>query len=378
MVVGCDRLMTDWPAAGAPRPGSGGGCWQGAQQRQEEENDGDSHTPRTRTSTAGAACSPARHQSPRPHCTFCCCWPPAMVFMAAAACWVPSAAHPPLPTPSPIPSAPAWPPRPATPLPCPAGQVRVPTHIVSTICDDRGEEPTYCGVNMSELIEGDYGIGESRGGGAGLGGGGTIDVSCLHSCLHLPACLPACMRACVHACIHGAGVWTRETTAWVRQGGPGGGGPSHAAFLQQPQHQRVVRTRDAVQQQLAPPRRVLARLALPPSLSRPGATRLRSTLTPSCHNAAAPSPPPLSPSVTIIARRRRVVAVVQAQAAQVRHKVHGGVCGGGGGGEVTRWVAWTQWVGRWGGAQWVVGLVGRTGFCSSSSGSSVHGWWLRN
>jgi ATP citrate (pro-S)-lyase len=35
-------------------------------------------------------------------------------------------------------------------------QVRVPTNIVSTICDDRGEEPTYNGVTMSELMEGDY------------------------------------------------------------------------------------------------------------------------------------------------------------------------------------------------------------------------------
>jgi len=25
---------------------------------------------------------------------------------------------------------------------------------------DRGEEPTYCGVTMSELIEGEYGIGD--------------------------------------------------------------------------------------------------------------------------------------------------------------------------------------------------------------------------
>lgn len=41
-----------------------------------------------------------------------------------------------------------------------AGKVRVPTHIVSTICDDRGEEPTYYGVTMSELITGDYGIGD--------------------------------------------------------------------------------------------------------------------------------------------------------------------------------------------------------------------------
>ncbi len=39
-------------------------------------------------------------------------------------------------------------------------QVRVPTHIVSTICDDRGEEPTYAGVSMSELIQEDYGVGD--------------------------------------------------------------------------------------------------------------------------------------------------------------------------------------------------------------------------
>jgi hypothetical protein len=38
--------------------------------------------------------------------------------------------------------------------------VRAPTHVVSTICDDRGEEPTYYGVTMSELITGDYGIGD--------------------------------------------------------------------------------------------------------------------------------------------------------------------------------------------------------------------------
>jgi ATP citrate (pro-S)-lyase len=38
--------------------------------------------------------------------------------------------------------------------------VRVPTNIVSTICDDRGEEPTYNGIPMSELIEKDYGIGD--------------------------------------------------------------------------------------------------------------------------------------------------------------------------------------------------------------------------
>ncbi|CAM6089071.1 unnamed protein product [Calypogeia fissa] len=40
------------------------------------------------------------------------------------------------------------------------GRVRAPTHIVSTICDDRGEEPTYAGVPMSTIIEKDYGIGD--------------------------------------------------------------------------------------------------------------------------------------------------------------------------------------------------------------------------
>ena len=35
-----------------------------------------------------------------------------------------------------------------------AGKVRAPTHIVSTICDDRGDEPTYAGVKMTELMEG--------------------------------------------------------------------------------------------------------------------------------------------------------------------------------------------------------------------------------
>ena len=38
---------------------------------------------------------------------------------------------------------------------CWALQVRVPTNIVSSICDDRGEEPTYNGVDMSTLIEGE-------------------------------------------------------------------------------------------------------------------------------------------------------------------------------------------------------------------------------
>lgn len=41
-----------------------------------------------------------------------------------------------------------------------AGKVRAPTHIVSTICDDRGEEPTYAGVPMSTIIERDYGVGD--------------------------------------------------------------------------------------------------------------------------------------------------------------------------------------------------------------------------
>mmetsp|Transcript_18602 Transcript_18602/g.33173 ORF Transcript_18602/g.33173 Transcript_18602/m.33173 type:complete len:613 (-) Transcript_18602:210-2048(-) len=40
------------------------------------------------------------------------------------------------------------------------GIVRTPTHIVSTISDDRGEEPHYGPVGMSELIEKDYSIGD--------------------------------------------------------------------------------------------------------------------------------------------------------------------------------------------------------------------------
>ncbi|CAK0786660.1 ATP-citrate synthase beta chain protein 1 [Coccomyxa viridis] len=39
-----------------------------------------------------------------------------------------------------------------------AGKVRVPTNVVSSICDDRGEEPTYNGVDMSTLIQGDNGV----------------------------------------------------------------------------------------------------------------------------------------------------------------------------------------------------------------------------
>lgn len=38
--------------------------------------------------------------------------------------------------------------------------MRVPTHIVSSICDDRGEEPTYAGVTMSTLMEGDFCVGD--------------------------------------------------------------------------------------------------------------------------------------------------------------------------------------------------------------------------
>jgi ATP citrate (pro-S)-lyase len=45
-------------------------------------------------------------------------------------------------------------------LPCRPAQVRVPTHVVSTICDDRGEEPTYAGVTMTSLMTGDFCIGD--------------------------------------------------------------------------------------------------------------------------------------------------------------------------------------------------------------------------
>ena len=37
-------------------------------------------------------------------------------------------------------------------------QVRVPTNIVCSISDDRGEEPTFNGVTMSTLIEGTNGV----------------------------------------------------------------------------------------------------------------------------------------------------------------------------------------------------------------------------
>lgn len=42
-------------------------------------------------------------------------------------------------------------------------QVRAPTHIICTISDDRGEEPTYGGVTMSELIEADANVGDAIG-----------------------------------------------------------------------------------------------------------------------------------------------------------------------------------------------------------------------
>uniref|UniRef100_A0A0D9V021 ATP citrate synthase n=1 Tax=Leersia perrieri TaxID=77586 RepID=A0A0D9V021_9ORYZ len=41
-----------------------------------------------------------------------------------------------------------------------SGKVRAPTHIISTISDDRGEEPCYAGVPMSTIIEQGYGVGD--------------------------------------------------------------------------------------------------------------------------------------------------------------------------------------------------------------------------
>jgi ATP citrate (pro-S)-lyase len=41
-----------------------------------------------------------------------------------------------------------------------AGKVRKATNFISTICNDKGEEPTYAGIQMSEVIEGKYSIGE--------------------------------------------------------------------------------------------------------------------------------------------------------------------------------------------------------------------------
>ncbi len=41
-----------------------------------------------------------------------------------------------------------------------AGKVRRPTHFICTISDDRGEEATYCGVPISEVVEKGYSIGD--------------------------------------------------------------------------------------------------------------------------------------------------------------------------------------------------------------------------
>ncbi|GJN32074.1 hypothetical protein PR202_gb20548 [Eleusine coracana subsp. coracana] len=41
-----------------------------------------------------------------------------------------------------------------------SGKVRAPTHIISTISDDRGEEPCYAGVPMSTIIEQGFGVGD--------------------------------------------------------------------------------------------------------------------------------------------------------------------------------------------------------------------------
>eukprot|EP01018_Ginkgo_biloba_P027567 Gb_16144 [translate_table: standard] len=41
-----------------------------------------------------------------------------------------------------------------------SGKVRAPTHIISTICDDRGDEPSYAGVPISTIVEQGFGIGD--------------------------------------------------------------------------------------------------------------------------------------------------------------------------------------------------------------------------
>ncbi|KAK6146234.1 hypothetical protein DH2020_020103 [Rehmannia glutinosa] len=41
-----------------------------------------------------------------------------------------------------------------------SGKVRAPTHIISTISDDRGEEPAYAGVPMSSIVEQGLGVGD--------------------------------------------------------------------------------------------------------------------------------------------------------------------------------------------------------------------------
>ncbi|KAI0528908.1 hypothetical protein KFK09_001452 [Dendrobium nobile] len=41
-----------------------------------------------------------------------------------------------------------------------SGKVRAPTHIISTISDDRGDEPCYAGVPMSSIIERGFSVGD--------------------------------------------------------------------------------------------------------------------------------------------------------------------------------------------------------------------------
>ncbi|XP_062108796.1 ATP-citrate synthase beta chain protein 2-like [Humulus lupulus] len=41
-----------------------------------------------------------------------------------------------------------------------SGKVRAPTHIISTISDERGEDPCYAGVPISSLVEQGYGVGD--------------------------------------------------------------------------------------------------------------------------------------------------------------------------------------------------------------------------
>jgi ATP-citrate lyase alpha-subunit len=40
-----------------------------------------------------------------------------------------------------------------------AGKIRVPTHFISTITDERGDQPMYAGVPLTEVVENGYGIG---------------------------------------------------------------------------------------------------------------------------------------------------------------------------------------------------------------------------
>lgn len=38
--------------------------------------------------------------------------------------------------------------------------MRIPTSIISTICDDRGDEPTYNGTSISDVITQGFSIGD--------------------------------------------------------------------------------------------------------------------------------------------------------------------------------------------------------------------------